>query len=94
MIDLQLFLGLPIDQNLARQLDQVNSYTKAMFIQEGENYLQEVIFNDRTYLGKKLGKITDSQSLETLEANVYSLLKKLAPGYPTVPLILFSYHAT
>ena len=54
-------------------------------------YLQEFVHHETRYLGKFLGSKTDLSSLELLEENIYSILKRLVPSYPylDVPLKLF-----
>jgi hypothetical protein len=78
----KLFFGLPVDSELSKQLGKINPKILSLFIQEGENYLIEVKMENQTYLGKSILNPIDLSSLELLEANIYSLLKKLLPEYP------------
>lgn len=89
-----LFLGYPIEDDFAEVLESVDPQVSALFItQESSEYLQEIIHNDRRYLGKFTGEAVGSQELILLESNIYSLLKKIVPNYPydRVPLVLFSH---
>ena len=92
MLDYQLFLGFPLNSNYLNLLDEVSHPIKSLFIQNNHpEYLYKLEYQDVPYLGKKLGPITDIQSIELLEVNIYSLLRRLVPhfSYEKHPLILF-----
>lgn len=91
MYSAKLFLGFPVDQEFSFHLQKVNPHLTSLFIQKSGQYLEEVNFKGVSYLGKYAENVTDSSELELLEANVYSLLKKLVPdySYEKVPLLLF-----
>lgn len=91
MYSAQLFLGFPVDKTFAMALQKANPAILAIFIQDNENYLREITWQDTRYFGKYVGKAADLNTLDMLEANIYSLLKKLVPEYPClqVPLTLF-----
>lgn len=76
-----LFFGLHCSAELNDKLSKVNPLYKSLFIREGDEYLQELIFENKTYIGKYIGKTTHLEQLERLEANIISLLKKLVPDY-------------
>lgn len=82
MFDAELFMGFPITSEFALLLDSVSPEIKKLFIQENPDYLREVSHNGHSYLGKFAGKIGEASSLELLENNIISLLKKLVPDYP------------
>jgi hypothetical protein len=86
-----LFLGFVINEAFAHELNQINPILKKMFIQEGEEYLHEILYRERPYLGKFVPPLSDLSSIESLEINIYSLLRKLVPDYPYAehPLTLF-----
>lgn len=87
-----LFLGFPVNADFSRLLSEVNPYMTSLFIQEKGDYLQELVFKNGKYLGKPIENITDFSELELLEANIFSILKKLVPNYPyeNTPLVLFT----
>lgn len=91
MYDVELFLGFPIDENFKLKLSKADPSLLSIFIQNNQNYLHEVVYNDVHYLGKFAGKINDYATLDLLSGNIYSLLKKIIPNYQyeKVPLILF-----
>jgi|LakMenE18May11ns_1017448.scaffolds.fasta_scaffold9369885_2 hypothetical protein len=88
----ELFLGFRVGESYRAKLDLVDRDLKNLFLKnDQEIYLEENFHEGIYYLGKSLGKIKDFSSLEALEANIYSLLKKLVPDYPysEEPLSLF-----
>lgn len=89
MYSANLFLGFPVDSKYASLLDSVKSH---FILNEEGSYLQEITHHNKRYLGKMVGNLSDLSSLELLESNIYSLLKKLIPHYPyeEIPLKLFS----
>lgn len=91
MFGVKLFLGFPVNGSLSSAIEKMDPQIVDLFIQEGDNYLKQVIYQDVRYLGKFAGEICDIGSLELLEKNVYSLLKKLISDYPyeDVSLVLF-----
>jgi hypothetical protein len=93
MFDLKLFFGIVIDQEMKAHLEEVSPFLKNALIQNNEDYLQEITFENVTYLGKNLGKFINAQNLDMVEKNIISLLQKLLPNYPFTPLTLFAYYA-
>lgn len=96
MSDVRLFLGFPIENSFSEELEKINPAIKILFIQDSGNYLQEVLYHRKRYLGKFTEPFPDSPAFELLEANIYSLLHKLVPNYPykSTPLILFPVKIT
>lgn len=88
----QLFLGFPLSSEFASKLEKTNPYAVSLFIQEKGDYLHEVNFKNGKYLGKFVNNLADFSELELLEANIFSILKKLVPNYPYEqnPLVLFT----
>ena len=87
-----LFLGFPVDDSFAKTLETVDAQLAALFIRkDASDYLQEVIYRNVRYFGKFAGEISDIVQLRLLEANIYSLLKKIVPHYQSekIPLLLF-----
>lgn len=91
MFSVELFLGYPVEGGFAEALGRVDPQLANLFIQGGENYLQQVVHQDVRYLGKFAGEMCDIGRLELLEKNIFSLLKKLIPdySYESVSLVLF-----
>src|SRR5438105_1590338 len=89
----KLFLGFPIEHDFSLKLDKVNPEIVSLFVKKGGDYLEKINFKGVSYLGKFVGDIADGTALELLEANIYSLLKKLVPeySYEKIPLLLFPY---
>lgn len=96
MLEVQLFLGFPVDKIFSQELEKINPVIAKQFIQRGENYLQEITHDGMPFLGKYAGKMATPLQLELLEANIYSLLRKIVPdfSYQEVPLYLFSIEET
>ena len=91
MFESRLFLGYPIRGPFQKEYQNLNQEILDIFIQPNSVYLEKIQFNGTTYLGKYVPVISNLQSLELLEANVYILLKKLHPSFPfqDTPLTLF-----
>jgi len=87
----QLFLGFPVDENLSKMLDSLDEGIKSLFFQDNEQYLQSVAHKDLLYIGKFVGVKSDMQTLHSLEENIYSILRRVAPNFPykETPLRLF-----
>ena len=92
MLDYQFFLGFPLDSAYKEQLNNISQPLHSLFIQNGsDEYLKQIDYENTSYLGKNLAIVTDIQSIELLEANIYSLLRRLIPhySYEKHSLILF-----
>ena len=92
MIEMQLFLGFPVDRAFAAALKQLDKSILEIFVGiKPTDYLQDIEFQNMRYLGKIVGEIGDSAQLNLLKENIYSLLIKLVPQYPSheVELVLF-----
>lgn len=82
MLDQRLFLGLPLTPSYFDQLKKLPPPLLATFIQrESPDYLQEIESEGIKYLGKYLDSPFDMANLDSLETNIYSLLKRLIPDY-------------
>ncbi len=91
MYQANFFLGYPVDSEFRLVLEKLDPSFKALFIQNGEAYLEEIDFAGVKYLGKKIEKAADISSLNLIEINIYSLLRRLDPTIPfqKIPLKLF-----
>lgn len=93
MLDDALFLGFPLSDSFLLKLKNLPPQITAEFIQEQpSDYLQKVDYQEMSYLGKCLETPFDLRGLDTLQANIDSLLKRLVPDFPYQdhPLRLFS----
>jgi hypothetical protein len=93
MLETQLFLGLPLSDSFLLQLRSLPDSLRELFIQvHSSEYLQEIEHEELGYLGKFLGPSISLSSLELIENNVISLLRKLVPNFPYEenPLLLFA----
>lgn len=88
----QLFLGMPISNEMLSALEKISPPMRTFFIQNSPIYLREIRHNQTLYLGKEVGPIAETLELEALEANIYSLLQKLLPSHPfkDTSLVLFA----
>lgn len=82
ILDMELFLGLSVSPELAQALDQVNPHLRQLFIQDDPSYLQSVETAEGSWLGKRLGSFFDYSQIELMEANIFSLLKRLNEELP------------
>jgi hypothetical protein len=82
MYNARLFLGFPKEHELNFALQKINPALLSAFIQGDENYLKEIVYEKKKYLGKYISNPADLQTLELLQENIYSLLKRLIPDYP------------
>ena len=91
MLNLELFVGFPVDSLFAKELDKANSSVVSTFIQDAGDYLHDYTHNDIRYLGKRAGRNLTLTQLDLLENNIYSLLRKIVPDFPydETPLYLF-----
>ena len=91
MYSYTLFFGFPVDPLFEKELSKVNPHMLDQFIQTGGDHLEERVHLEMRYLGKDLGSLADLQTIELLEANIFSILKKIVPDfeYNEIPLMLF-----
>jgi len=76
-----IFLGFLLTAEYVAVLETLSPQFRRLFIGESSDYLQEWSDGEATYLGKWLPPVIDLVSLEMLESNIYSLLKRLTPEY-------------
>ncbi len=86
-----LFLGYPIDKSHSNKLQSLSPHMLNFFVNDQANYLYKVVFKENLYYGKFVDEFSDIMTLELLEKNIYSLLKRIEPGFPfeNTPLTLF-----
>ncbi|MCC5832136.1 MAG: hypothetical protein JJU12_03740 [Chlamydiales bacterium] len=81
MFDLKLFLGFAPDAEFERLASRANPHLLSLFTGGGD-YLSEISYKERRYLGKPVPSSLPVSQLESVELHMLSLLKKLAPDYP------------
>jgi hypothetical protein len=91
MLEAQLFLGFAVDPLFAKELKKADPQMVKNFI-NNTAYLKKVSFDEMEYLGKEVGGKTTLESLDLLEKNIISLLKKAVPHFPygETPLYLIA----
>jgi hypothetical protein len=77
----QLFMGVVVEGPFAAQFSAANPQLVALFLSPDREYLLEIQHEGKRYLGKTVSKSTDLASLEQMEANIVSLLRKIVPEY-------------
>lgn len=80
MFDLKLFLGFAVDELFHKKLQEANPYLLSLFIGK-EDYLKEISYQGKNYLGKYLPAFPTFDQLEDVEKHLHSLLSKLVPSY-------------
>lgn len=80
-LELQLFFGFPVDDIFKSSLKKLDPQLTSLFINNNSDYLHEIVYEKRQYLGKFIGKTSTPNNLELLQKNIYSIAKKLAPSY-------------
>lgn len=87
-----LFLGFSIDPAFQLSLKTANPHLVSL-LTSGGDYLQKFSTGGQDFLGKEISCAPNLEELESLEANLISLLKKLSPDYPfhINPPKLFAY---
>ncbi|MFZ0565512.1 MAG: hypothetical protein WAM28_04940 [Chlamydiales bacterium] len=78
---LKTFLGFPVDPLFESHLQQNNAHLVSLFTGGGD-YLKNILLNNRSYLGKFVSPAPTYERLESIQLNILSLLRKLAPLYP------------
>lgn len=76
-----LFLGVPLDGDLASHLEAAAPALKALFIKNDPSYLRIISHEGRDFIGKFADPSTTLLQLDQLETNIQSLLVKLLPDY-------------
>ncbi len=90
MYELELFLGLEINDSLQAKLSACNPHLKKEFIKNGSDYLHTTTCMGKTYLGKHLGDLCKLDRFDFLCTNIYSILKRLTSSpCETYPLSIF-----
>lgn len=78
----EMFLGLCVTKEVAEKLSLVDPSFLHFFIQPGGEYLEEKVYEGKTYIGKKVSSIENLAHLDLAENNIYSLLRKMIPDLP------------
>lgn len=89
MIESKLFLGLPLASDDLTKIKSSEAFLR--IIGAGDDHLKVVKGSTGFFLGKVIPGLVDHESLQNIEANVYSLLILLMdnPRLKEEPLILF-----
>ena len=87
----ELFLGFPITSVFSQKLQKANPHLVTHFINASGEYLRETSHKGIPHLGKGIGKQATLEELELLEANIYSIAKRLVGEYDfsQCPAVLF-----
>lgn len=87
----KLFMGVVVEGSFATQFATANPQMIALFLNPNREYLLEVQHEGKRYLGKTISTAADLASLDQMEANIVSLLKKIIPdyAYDQMELVLF-----
>lgn len=88
----QLYLGCPLNDHYETLLSKLDPSLRNLFINSSDEYLQEITFRNKRFLGKTVGAKVTLDQLRLLEVNIHSLLAKLFPHHSSHahPLKLFS----
>lgn len=81
MYDLDLFLGFLVDANLDSLLKNINPNVGKFFINNSSDYLHEISYKSRRYIGKFIGEMSSLEDLDLCYANMESIFRKLIPDY-------------
>lgn len=81
MLELSLFLGFSPDEAFENELEKTNPFLVSYLIGK-EEFLLEIEYCNRRYLGKRIHGHPSLEQLESLEKHLLSLLEKLTPNYP------------
>lgn len=78
MLPYQLFFGFCLSKDEQENLQNIPSSTRDLFIQTHDPaYLHLVEDSGKVYLGKFLGDKTNLHQIESMQAHILSVLKKL-----------------
>jgi hypothetical protein len=93
MFQVTLFLGAPIEGDLASALQRLDPVAASMFIGEGAgDYLTYATVNGMRYIGKFAGDSAGLAALDLLQNHIRSLLAKVVsdPALCRPPLTLIA----
>lgn len=76
-----LFLGYPLTDSLQKEFTQVDARMLEMFLSGVAPYLQRIEYRGEVFIGKEVGQAADFNKIKLLEANIYSMLAKIAPSH-------------
>ncbi len=85
----ELFIGLPIRSQLQAVIDSYPASKRDLYIGASEGRLNDIVFENKRYIGKYCGPKVDLEQMLQIEANILSFLGKLAPDVNWPPLTLF-----
>ena len=91
MFETTLFLAFALSESFQVELLKLPASEKQRFIQEHPSpFLEYLEDGGVRYLGKLLGASIEMEALESMNAHVYSILKKMVPHFPyeACPLVI------
>ncbi|MCE2982388.1 MAG: hypothetical protein LW832_02365 [Parachlamydia sp.] len=77
MFDFQLFLAFPTNDSFIN----IDPFLFRTFVNDEGLYLQDLMYNNYRFLGKKLAEPLEVGDLESLGFHLLSLLQKLNPEH-------------
>ena len=82
MLEVYLFLGFQVDDDLEAKLKKTNSHLVKYFINNStDEYLHDVQFQEKRFIGKRLSNIVETKKIKLLENNIHSIVSKLTTSY-------------
>lgn len=82
MYQAQLFFGYPVQGLFSDLFHQIPKNKLALFVRDGDAYLQQLDVDGVTYLGKYINGVISVDELEMMRKNLYSHLNRMVSGYP------------
>ncbi|MEI8365490.1 MAG: hypothetical protein WCF65_03635 [Parachlamydiaceae bacterium] len=80
MFEVALFLGFPVNNAYAQELGRTDTQLLHFFLYNVEgDYLREIQHEGVRYIGKFAEPVISVESLNLLQNNILSILKKLTP---------------
>jgi len=80
-LEASLFYGIECHSSFQERLKQVPERILNFIIQDHSDYLQQISYEGKIFLGRRLGEMTDLHALELLDRSLESLVLKLIPDY-------------
>ena len=73
MFNFDLFLGFHVDVFYEEYLSTLHSSRRALFIDNGDDYLSDIEYCGLRYLGKRLGSDISTAALDDISKNITSI---------------------
>ena len=82
MLEVCLFLGFHVDDDLEAKLKKTSPHLVKYFINNStDEYLHDIQYQDKRFIGKKLSNIVETEKIKLLENNIHSIVSKLVTKY-------------